>query len=96
MEMDVCVETRRLWVQALSGGVAKFSVRGDGRTTATTAEAGVSAAVAAATHAEYAGSVLVSQAVRTSASSFWLFKVRAGAWQYVSAGRRPAPRCFAC
>ena len=73
-----CVRlTQRLrpLLQASADGVEKFSVRGDGLTTATTADAGSSAAVAVATHAEYTGSVLVSQAARASAASFWLFKV---------------------
>ena len=56
----------------------KFSVRGDGLMTATTAEAGVSAVVAHATHATYAGDVLVAQTVRASDAGFHLFKVRAG------------------
>ena len=56
----------------------KFSVRGDGLMTATTAEAGVSAVVAHATHATYAGNVLVAHAVRASNAGFYLIKVCAG------------------
>ena len=67
-----------LFRQGSSASVEKFSVRGDGLMTATTAEAGVSAVVAHATHATYAGSVLAAQAVRASDAGFYLFKVRAG------------------
>ena len=61
--------------QGSSNSVAKFSVRGDGLMTATTAEAGVSAVVAHATHATYTGDVLVAQTAMASDAGFWLFKV---------------------
>jgi hypothetical protein len=67
-----------LFRQGSSASVEKFSVRGDGLMTATTAEAGVSAVVAHATHATYAGSVLAAQAVRASDAGFYLIKVCAG------------------
>ena len=67
-----------MFLQGSSASVEKFSVRGDGLMTATTAEAGVSAVVAHATHATYAGSVLAAQAVIASDAGFYLFKVRAG------------------
>ncbi len=66
--------------QGSSSGVEKFSVRGDGLTTATTAEAGVSAVVAHAAHGSYAGSVLVAQTATSSDAGFWLFKVMQRAW----------------
>ena len=50
-------------------------MRGDGLTTATTAEAGVSAVVAHAAHVAYTGDVLVAQTTRASDLGFWLFKV---------------------
>ena len=57
----------------------KFSVRGDGLMTATTAAADVSAVVAHATDgAAYTGSVLVAQSARPSHTGFYLFKVRGG------------------
>ena len=66
--------------QGSSASVEKFSVRGDGLVTATTAEAGVSAVVAHATDgAAYTGTVLVAQSVRPSDTGFYLFKVRGGA-----------------
>ena len=58
----------------------KFSVRGDGLTTATTAEVGVSAVVAHAAHATYTGSVLVAQTTMASDAGFWLFKVMLRGW----------------
>ena len=69
-----------LFRQGSSASVEKFSVRGDGLVTATTAEAGVSAVVAHATDgATYTGTVLVAQSVRASDTGFYLFKVRGGA-----------------
>ena len=66
--------------QGSSSGVEKFSVRGDGLTTATTAEVGVSAVVAHAAHVAYTGNVLVAQTTRASDAGFWLFKVMLFAW----------------
>ena len=65
--------------QGSSAGDEKFSVRGDGLTTATTAEAGVSAVVVHATHVAYTGDVLVAQTTLASDDGFHLFKVRGGA-----------------
>jgi hypothetical protein len=65
-----------LCLQGSSASVEKFSVRGDGLMTATTAEAGVSAVVAHATHATYAGTVMEVQTTGTAAGSgFKLFHV---------------------
>jgi hypothetical protein len=63
--------------QGSSNGVEKFSVRGDGLTTATTAEAGVSALVAHAANAAYTGTVLVAQTVHssTNGAGFYLLRV---------------------
>ena len=61
--------------QGASGGVEKFSVRGDGLTTITTAESGESAVVAHATDGAYSGDVIVSKATRASDSALYLFKV---------------------
>ena len=65
--------------QGASNGVEKFSIRGDGLTTATTAEAGGSALVAHATAGAgaYSGSVLVSQAGDTSANGARFYLLRA-------------------
>ncbi len=70
--------------QGSSNSVEKFSVRGDGLTTATTAEAGVSAVVAHAAHVAYTGDVLVAQTTRASDAGFWLFKVMLRACSRVS------------
>ncbi len=63
----------------MSNSVETFSVRGDGLTTATTAETGVSAVVAHATAAvgAYNGTVLVSQTVDTSANGAGFYLLRA-------------------
>ena len=82
--------------QGSSNSVAKFSVRGDGLMTATTAEAGVSAVVAHATHATYTGSVLVAQTVRASHAGFHLFKVRAGLMSGCSCVVCARERAVAC
>ena len=63
------------------GGAAleMFSVRGDGRTAATTDKAGVSAIVATASAASYVGTVLEVQTTGTAAGGgFQLFHVRVG------------------
>ncbi len=69
--------------------MGKFSVRGDGLTTVTTAEPAVSALVAHATHATYGGAgahVLVAQTTAASDVDFWLFKVSAAGFT-ASVGR---------
>ena len=67
--------------QGSSNSVEKFSVRGDGLTTATTAADGVSAVVAEATSSDYAGAaVLVAQTTRGGDAGFLLFKVMLRAW----------------
>ena len=66
--------------QGFADSVEKFSVRGDGLTTATTAEADVSAVVAHAAHVAYTGDVLAAQTTRASDAGFWLFKVMLRAW----------------
>ncbi len=53
----------------------KFVVRGDGQTTASTAEAGSSAFVVHSTHPSYSGSALVTQSMSSSSADFKLFQV---------------------
>ncbi len=67
-----------LWqclVQASAAAVDKLAVRGDGETTVTTAEAGVSAVIAQASAASYRGTVMEVKTTGTSDGNFMLFKV---------------------
>ena len=61
--------------QGEANSTEKFSIRGDGLTTATTAEADVSAIVASAGHSSYAGVVFEARTTQSVNTAFLLFKV---------------------
>ena len=75
----------RFLVQASAATVDKLVVRGDGETTVSTAETGVSAVIAQASAASYTGTVMeVKTTGAAAAGTFRLFKVRAVfAWQKI-------------
>ena len=80
LAQGVCCRWWLSWFLGSSSSVENFSIGGDGLTTATTAEAGVSAVVALAAHATYTGSVLVAQTMAENDEGFWLFQVILCGW----------------
>jgi hypothetical protein len=76
----------RFLVQASAAAVDKLVVRGDGETTVTTADAGVTAVIAQASAASYTGTVMEVQTTNTAAGSgFQLLHVGVGSRQEVGA-----------